>query len=295
MSSEIVLDRIRATVDQMSPQLQVAAKFLLDHPREVALLSMREQARGAGVQPATMTRLAKWLGFSGFEEIRGLYADAIRGNSGWFGTRAAQLVARQKQVGEAGLITLYVDTLTEHLSRLKSDEMVELIGKAGKILADASRIYCLGMRSAFPVAYQVAYVQSYLGEKTVLLDSPGGAGLDPVRRATSDAALFVVTVNPYARASVEIAEDAGRRGLKIVTVTDSELSPVARISDVVLTVGTGSPSFFDTIAPAFAIGEILVALIAARAGPDVPTAVREMETRLTQSGAFWAAAKGKRR
>ena len=43
----------------LSPQLQTAARYVLDCPDDVALLSMREQARRAGVPPATMTRLAE--------------------------------------------------------------------------------------------------------------------------------------------------------------------------------------------------------------------------------------------
>ena len=39
---------------------------------------MREQARQAGVQPATITRLAKRLGMDGYDEVRELYAAAVR-------------------------------------------------------------------------------------------------------------------------------------------------------------------------------------------------------------------------
>ena len=57
--------RIVAAFDAMPAQLQTAARYLLDRPRDVALLSMREQARQAVVQPDTITRLAKRLGHDG--------------------------------------------------------------------------------------------------------------------------------------------------------------------------------------------------------------------------------------
>ena len=52
-------EQIIEAFDTMPAQLQAGARYVLDRPRDVALLSMREQARQAGVQPATMTRLAK--------------------------------------------------------------------------------------------------------------------------------------------------------------------------------------------------------------------------------------------
>src|SRR5258708_12083045 len=64
--------------DALSPQLQTAARYMLACPDDVALLSMREQARRAGVPPATMTRLAKRLGLEGYDAVRALYAGAVR-------------------------------------------------------------------------------------------------------------------------------------------------------------------------------------------------------------------------
>ena len=65
--------------DILPPQLQTAARYMLDRPDDVALLSMREQARRAGVPPATMTRLAKRLGLEGYDQVRELYAGAGAG------------------------------------------------------------------------------------------------------------------------------------------------------------------------------------------------------------------------
>ena len=56
--------------DILPPQLQTAARYMLDRPDDVALLSMREQARRAGVPAATMTRLAKRLGLEGYDQVR---------------------------------------------------------------------------------------------------------------------------------------------------------------------------------------------------------------------------------
>ncbi|TGT34663.1 MurR/RpiR family transcriptional regulator, partial [Mesorhizobium sp. M8A.F.Ca.ET.167.01.1.1] len=46
----------------MPSQLRTAARFVLEHPADVALMSMREQGRKARVSHTTMVRLAAWLG-----------------------------------------------------------------------------------------------------------------------------------------------------------------------------------------------------------------------------------------
>src|SRR3546814_1210535 len=91
MPSGPLSDRIVSVFDSLPAQLQAAARYVLDRPREVALLSMREQARQAGVQPATMTRLAKALGLGGYDELRQAYADALRGEAaGFLGKRSEE-------------------------------------------------------------------------------------------------------------------------------------------------------------------------------------------------------------
>src|SRR5512139_1666444 len=96
-------DRLKAGFDALSPQLKEAARWVIDNPDEVALLSTREQARRAGVTPATLTRLAQRLGMDGYEGVRRLYADAVRRRPDNYRGRAEELVARRSREGDAAL------------------------------------------------------------------------------------------------------------------------------------------------------------------------------------------------
>ena len=94
---------IVAAFDVLPAQLQTAARYMLDRPDDVALLSMREQARRAGVPPATMTRLAKRLGLDGYDSVRQLYAGAVRAGTLGFAGKAVAQVEAQKLRGEQAL------------------------------------------------------------------------------------------------------------------------------------------------------------------------------------------------
>ncbi|OWK19844.1 hypothetical protein AJ88_37900 [Mesorhizobium amorphae CCBAU 01583] len=91
-----------AGFDAMSKQFQLAARDIIDQPHDVALLSMRDQARVAGVQPATMTRLAKHLGLTGYDELSQIYAEAVRsGDVGFAGKADVQAVLRNSKATTA--------------------------------------------------------------------------------------------------------------------------------------------------------------------------------------------------
>src|SRR5947209_11455665 len=111
-------DRIIKAFDTMSGQLQAGARYVLERPRDVALLSMREQARHAGVQPATMTRLAKHLGMDGYDEVRELYAAAVRESGLGFARKAGVQVASQKLRGDKALAAEMLQSIATQIQRL---------------------------------------------------------------------------------------------------------------------------------------------------------------------------------
>jgi len=281
-------DRIVNAFPSMPPQLQNAARYILDRPGEVALLSMREQARQAGVQPATMTRLAKRLGLDGYEAVRQLYAQAIREGGLRFAGKAGAQVASQKARGERALAAEMVASLAEHIASLSSSDTLDRLTEAAERLDQADKLYCLGLRSAHAVAWHMNYVVSLLSEKAVLLDGVAGTGMDAIRMATGRDALFVVSVEPYTRMTIDAAAYAHSRGIPIVAVTDSPLSPLAALARTAIFVPTEGPSFFHTMTPAFVVGEILAALVAGRGGGKSLEALKRTEEQLTAFNIHWS-------
>jgi DNA-binding MurR/RpiR family transcriptional regulator len=280
--------------DSMPAQLQAAAKYVLDRPSDVALLSMREQARQAGVPPATMTRLAKRLGLDGYDAVRDLYAQAIRGGRLGFAGRAGAQVENQRVKGERALAKDIVASLIAHIERLSTPDALDRLTDAATLLASARKIYCLGLRSSHTTAWHMAYVLSLLGERAILLDSSAGMGTDPIRSATDKDVLFAVSVEPYTRATVEVAHYAHAQGIPIVAVTDSAVSPLAQIAQSTILVSTDSPSFFHAMTPAFAVGEILAALVAGRGGNASLEALRRTEDQLNAFNIHWSPQDGRR-
>ncbi|ODT15649.1 MAG: SIS domain-containing protein [Kaistia sp. SCN 65-12] len=270
--------------ETMPPQLQAAARYVLDKPDDVALLSMREQARRAGVPAATMTRLAKRLGLEGYDEVRALYAGAVRAGTLGFAGKAGVQVQQQNLRGERALAADMALSLSRQIARLAEPEALERLADAAGRLHRARRVYCLGLRACHAAAWHFHYMLSLLGDKTVMLDDAGGTGLDAIRDAGRDDVVLAASVEPYARATVEAARYAATESVPLVAVTDSEVSPLARLASTVILVPTESPSFFHTVTPLLAVAEILAALVAGRSGHKALEALQRTETQLAAFG-----------
>ncbi len=285
MEQGTVRQKLVADFDALPGQLRQAARYVLDHPRDVALLSMREQAREAGVQPATMTRLAQRIGLDGYDSIRGVHAAALRGGEPrGFTAKAGAQVERQKKRGDRALAADMLSRIAAQVAGLGDVAGLDRLEKAARTLSGARRIYCIGMRSSHAIAWHLHYTLSMIGDRSVLLDGPGGTGMDLAGRIAPGDALVAVSVSPYTKATVELARLASSRGAALVAVTDSEVSPLARIARDVVLVPTDTASFLHTMAPAFAVAEILGALVAGHAGDAALAALEHFDAQAEALG-----------
>lgn len=271
--------------EMMPPRLQTAARFVLDHPKDVALLSMREQAQLAGVSHSTMMRLARWIGLDGYEDMRALYAKALR-EADQFGERERYQAESSADGGysEVGSLT---DTLAAQVARLGDYGNAVQLFAAAETLAGARHLYSLGLRRELPVAQHFSSMLSALANRVSLLDAAGARGIDALRGAGKGDAMLVVGMSPYARTTIEIAQHAARRGVAIVAITDSNVSPLARLAQHCIVVTLHSRSFFQSITPALAAAEALVALIAPRLDTHVEEALKDEEEQLADLDVYW--------
>lgn len=255
-------EQIIAQYDAMSPQLQQAARYVLEHPEEVALISMREVARLAGVQPATMTRLAKSLGLPGYDELRAQHAEALRRGGNGFAAKVRQRGDEGSDALGSDIASHMLQGLSAQLAKLSEPDSLKRLEATANRLRSARKVYVLGLRSCHAVAWHFHYVMTLLGDRSVHLDGPGGTGGDALIRATPEDVMLVISIKPYATGTLELAQLAKEQGVGIVSITDSEVSPLVALSEQTIFCPTESDSFFHTLTPALAVSEVLCSLLA---------------------------------
>lgn len=282
----VVRDKILAIFEELPPRFRSAARWVLDHPEDVALLSMREQAKRVGVPPATMTRLAQRLGYPGYEALRAVSSSALRQRSGFSG-RTADLLARRQLDGDEALTSDLLAGLAGHLRELSAPETLKAIAQAADVIASHDRLFCIGARSSYASAHLGAYLLSLIGGKTILVDGAGVTGLDHLQGIGARDALLAVTIAPYTRITVEAAVYAREKGARIIAITDSFGSPIARLAATSVVVPTSTPSFLQTVAPGLIVVECIAALVAARRGNMAVEAMAASETHLARFGSYY--------
>lgn len=286
-SSPDVLGRLRAGFDAFTPELKRAAQWIADHPSETGLWSMRQQARSAGVSAPTMVRLARALGFADYASLRRPFQEALTGRPIGYGARASALQAAPQ--------ARRIERLAREIaaSQIADVESVLALNPADKLeaavgaIAAAKRVGFLGVRAPFGIAFQFRYAYNLIARNGVLFDGVGGTVHDQVDALGPGDVLVAISQAPYSTPTVEAVTTARARGVTVVALTDSALSPLARSAAHFLLFRVDSISFFPSMIAPLALVELLVAWLAAKGGKTVLKRLSEVDARLAAQRAYW--------
>jgi DNA-binding MurR/RpiR family transcriptional regulator len=278
---------IGRTFESLSPELQRAARWLLQHQAALALHSMRTSAREAGVSPATMTRLAQRLGFDGFEALREPFMRHLASNAA---IATPRRVARSATGGSppAGEVeSLHVARQLDNVASVRALNTPQALHEAADLLLQARSVGFLGMRVCHGVAVHIQYLHSLVATNGLLLDDRGGTLADQITRLGKDDVLVAISQAPYTRQTVEGVLLARQQQVQVVALTDSPLSPIARPALRVLLFETDSSAYFRSTLGATALGELLLATLQARGGSAAQQRLHRMQDHLRRTRAYW--------
>jgi DNA-binding MurR/RpiR family transcriptional regulator len=287
LSPDAVQQLIEHRFDSLSPELQRAARWVRQHGASMALHSMRESAREAGVTPATMTRLAQRLGFDGFETLRAPYRRQLASTQSLPYLERARAQQRQRDQREPDQLAQLNALQQANVASVATLNSADSLANAAEAMLGAARVFFLGLRVCHGLAFHLHYAYGLIKPNGTLLNDLGGTMPDQVLQMTPGDLLVAVSQTPYTRQTVEIAELARRRNIATLVLTDSALSPIARGAQHVLLFDTASTSFFHSITGAQALAESLLAAVAARGGEAVLQRLRRMQTHLRATRAHW--------
>jgi DNA-binding MurR/RpiR family transcriptional regulator len=256
--------QIAAAHDALPKKLKQIARYLLDNREQVAFQTLAIIAERADVNPSAIVRFANALGYSGFTELQKIYRSGLVTGQSDYRARVRQ------SLSSSGEAILSSNELLARLARGASDALSDLaasvredqLAHATTILHESSTIYIAGFRRSFGVSTYLAYALRHLGRKAILLDGLGGMLDEQVSVLNNSDSVIAISFAPYAEETQAVVEFARKNKAKIVTITDSVLSPIAANSDVALIAKEAEVIGFRTLTSSMCLSQALVMSLA---------------------------------
>lgn len=283
-----LLKELSSLYPTLTPQLKKAADFVLEHPVEIALLSIRKSAETASVTPSTMTRLAKTLGFERYDSFRQLFQEAIHAKApSSFSQRAESLQNLASNNTENNVLSEFSTTTFNNLEHCFQEETLAKLELAAPMIVNARKVFAIGFRDTFACAHHFAYVGKIAFPHINLIRGYQGTLLSELAEINAQDVVVVFGSDPYAIDTVNAIKIVREASAKIIAVTDSLRSPLAAEAEIVFTLNNETPHFFGTLVPVIALIEALLSVCVSLGGSEIVRNIDQFEENLRRLGGYY--------
>ena len=268
MSVDQLLKRISEEYEALSKQLKVIARHVEQHRDHLGLEGIQDVAAQCDVQPSAVVRFAKHFGFSGFTEMQRIFRDGLARQI----APSRNYKARIREVIESGAGALSSVEIAHEFLAGSIAGMQELenglhgpsFKKAVDLLAEADTVWIAGSRRSFPVAVYLDYALQHTDKRIALVSALGSMHSGQMRSVRKGDVMIAISFAPYAEETVDVAQQAVTRGARLIAITDSRMSPLARDAQVTLVVQDNSIFGFRSLTSTMGLAQSLFIALAYR-------------------------------
>ena len=224
-----------------------------EKPRDYVLLTIRGAAKKLATDPATVLRIVRGMGFGNYKEFKAyLHELSIASATSLEGMQSenphdSSLVSHGRRALEQDLQN--ITTLRNTLN------MQQVVGLAKRI-HEAQTIAILGGDMAISLVEFLDYKLTLLGFRVLSATSPGKTA-HAVRNLGKKDLVIAISFRRGLRQTVEGVEQARANGAYCVGITNTFISPLARLSDECFLAAVESPLSISYAAPMSLINVLL--------------------------------------
>ncbi|RCV91198.1 MurR/RpiR family transcriptional regulator [Billgrantia montanilacus] len=282
---DTVNQQLAAAYPELSPQLKLAAGYVLEHPVEIAFQSIRKSATAARVTASTLVRLAKRLGFDSYEQFREVFQSAVQASPVELSGRASNLRNLASQTDDQVFLDVG-DAAFDNIGRLFTADTQARVRDAARMLLGAEKIAVVGFRDTFACAYHFAYVGRIAMPNIQLIRGQEGGLLTELAPFGEKDLVVAFGFEPYCGETVRALDIARANGVRPIVVTDTLRSPLVPGAAITFTVANATPHFFPSILSAITLIEVLLAECVAFGPDSLVDNVASFESRMREMGAY---------
>ncbi|TPG23505.1 MurR/RpiR family transcriptional regulator [Variovorax guangxiensis] len=262
--------------DRMGERTLAVLVDMLARPGPAAVQSISELAAHNGVDPSTLTRLGKRLGFNGFAPLQDVFRRHVSDTQPFYSARVSDLVSNPG-----------VSSVTSALQQLARNECQKILAAASSLderkvgeavaqLIKAKNVYVLGLRGTYSVSHFFGTFLGTLRDSVTVLGGPGFPIASELARIKKDDLLVAISYRPYTRTVVRAVELIKAEGTPVLSLTDAgsaiELAPKQGV-----TIAVDQPYYFDSALAQFFAAEAILMAVARRLGPKAMLTIQRRE------------------
>lgn len=253
-----ILTYIQENMSTFSKGQKLIANYILQSYDKAAFMTASKLGKTVNVSESTVVRFAAELGFDGYPSMQKTLQEMIRNKL----TAIQRVEVSKERIGNQDVMTMVMQSDIEKI-RMTLDETDQTsFNQAVAAIANAKRIYILGVRSASVLANFISFYFRFMFDNVVSVDTSSISEVfEQIVHISSDDVFIGLSFPRYSKRTIKAMQYAKDQGAKVVAITDSKVSPLTKIADVSLLAKSDMASFVDSlVAPLSLVNALIVAI-----------------------------------
>lgn len=253
-----LLQEIESKMPQLSKGQKLVAKFILDHYEKAAFSTALRMGQAVGVSESTVIRFSNSIGFEGYTELQKELQELIKSKL----TTVQRIEVASDMLNGEDLIKSVLEADIAKIKYTIDTINHEQFDSAIKLLLEAKKIYIVGFRSSAPLGKFLGFYLNLILDNVIIIESNAmGEVFEQIFKITPDDVMIGISYPRYSQRTLKSVQYALNNGAKVISITDSQLSPLYNLGDAVLLAKSGMTFFVDSlVAPLSIINAIIAAI-----------------------------------
>ena len=272
-----LITRITEEMPGFSKGQRRIASYILENYDTAAYMTAFTLGETVGVSESTVVRFAMMLGFDGYPQLQRAVQELVRSKL----TSVQRVEVTRARMKDEEVLESVLSYDIANIRKTLDELSVADFDKAVSSLVTAKRVFVFGAGSCRAMANFFAHYLRLLLPDVRLISTPSEAEMLEEMFSINQHDVFVALSFPrYSSKAVKAVHFAHSRGATVVSLTDSELSPIAELANCLLLAHSDMATIVDSlVAPMSVINALWVAISLKR--------MEENRTVLTEMEALW--------
>ena len=234
-------------------------RYILSNKYEASFLPAYEIANEINANSSTLVRFAKSIGYKGYPELQKdlgrLVIDEIRYSG------QLEKAKRFKKTEEKNIIQVSLNKTYRNIVELLDNIDEESINLFSEAICSSRKKIIIASRSSYSTGHFLYFELKKILPNVQFLSDYDHGFYDVFEDLNQRDLIIAISVPRYTKITIDFAQYAAQRKLKIVSITDSRISPLFPLSSVCLFAPTQSATFHNSNVTLMTLADAIIAQV----------------------------------
>lgn len=264
---------IQNNFNYLSKGQKKVAEFIINDYDKAAFMTAAKLGEVVGISESTVVRFANTLGYIGYKDLQKSLQELIKNKL----TTVQRLSMVNSFSNDESVLRKVMEKDMDNIEKTINEMDYENFEKSIELILKSEKVYIIGMRSSNFLAGYLGFYLSFLLENIKVVTSGPNDVFEQLLNANDKDLIIGISYPRYSKRTLEALDYCKEKGCKIISITDSLISPASNYSDLSLVASSDMLSFVDSLVAPMSLINALIVTIGLHKKDDVKSSFESLE------------------